>query len=365
MFFFATWTLKKKAAAVVVYILSKKRAKLDIEKKTTHLRDPIPAKVKVAATLKFLSCGINYVELQYLFRVHKSNLSQFIPEVCEAIYMQLKEKYLKTPCTEEEWRKIALQYEELWTFPNCIGSMNGKHIVIKQPKNSGSFYFKYKGTFSIVLLALVDANYKFIYVDVGCNGRISVGAVYQNSTLSKAIHDNVVNIPPQRLVGNGEYLLPHFIVADDAFPLKKYIMKPYAFRGLSREKRIFNYRLSRARRIVENAFGILANRFRVVLSPMLLPPENVKKVTLACCALHNFLRKKKPSEYSPPGSFDVKNLKNGSVHSCEWRSQTQRGMESINFAGSNNYKNDARIIRDKFCAYFNSTGAVPWQETFV
>ena len=78
--------------------------------------------------------------------------------------------------------------------------MDGKHIVIKQPKNSGSYYFNYKGTFSVALLALVDANYKFIYVDVGCNGRISDGDVYRNSSLSNAIENCLLGIPPDRII---------------------------------------------------------------------------------------------------------------------------------------------------------------------
>ena len=77
--------------------------------------------------------------------------------------------------------------------------MDGKHIVIKQPKNLGSYYFNYKGTFSVVLLAFVDANYKFIYVDIGYNGRISHGGVYRNSSLSKAIENCLLGIPPIEL----------------------------------------------------------------------------------------------------------------------------------------------------------------------
>ena len=108
--------------------------------------------------------------------------------------------------------------------------MDGKHIVIKQPKNSGSYYFNYKGTFNVVLLALLDANYKFIYVGVGCNGRISDGSVY--GALSKAIENCLLSIPADRMIAEGMEALPHVILIDDAFPLTINLMKPYPLRNL-------------------------------------------------------------------------------------------------------------------------------------
>ena len=84
-------------------------------------------------------------------------------------------------------------------------------------------------------------------------------------------------------------------------------MKPYASRNQTKEQRIFNYRLSRACRTVENAFGILANRFRVFLSPIALEPAKVEKVVLASCVLHNYLRERSASRaiFTPPGYMDV------------------------------------------------------------
>ena len=67
----------------------------DIKKKSTIMRDPIPPNIKLAATIRFLSTGANYVELQHIFRIHQSTISKFIPEVCEAIYTRLKDTYLK------------------------------------------------------------------------------------------------------------------------------------------------------------------------------------------------------------------------------------------------------------------------------
>ena len=146
------------------------------------------------------------------------------------------------------------------------------------PANSGATYFNYKKTFSIVLLALVDAQYRFICVDVGCNGRISDGGVFRNSILYHAMEDGTLAVPPPCPLPGMSEKVPYFFVADEAFSLKTYLMKPFALRGLTAEKRIFNYRLSRARRVVENAFGILENRFRVFRSALAVLPESAESI---------------------------------------------------------------------------------------
>ena len=161
---------------------------------------------------------------------------------------------VQVPNTEAEWRNIAHGFDTTWNFPHCLGALDGKHVTVRPPVNSGSYYFNYKHTFSVVFMALVDSDYKFIYVDVGCNGRVSDGGVFKNSTLHTAMTDNKLNSPPPEPLPRRSQQAPFVIVADDAFPLSENIMKPYAFRNLTPDQRIFNYRLSRARRIVENAF---------------------------------------------------------------------------------------------------------------
>lgn len=137
----------------------------------------------------------------------------------KTLIMNITILYLQVPCTEAEWKKIAYEFLMQWNFNNCIGALDGKHVVIRPPANSGSYYFNYKHTFSLVLLALVDADYKFMYVDVGCNGRVSDGGVFKNSFLFKVLEDQTLHIPqPQPLPGRTTPI-PFMIVADDAFPL--------------------------------------------------------------------------------------------------------------------------------------------------
>ena len=163
-----------------------------------------------------------------------------------------------------------------------------KHVLIQQPTDSGSF-FNYILSFSIVLLALVDTEYKFLYVYFGCNGRVADGGVFKNSTLFAALENNSLNVPSLKPIIEMHKPLSYMIVSDDAFPLTGYIQKSYSQVGLTKEKRIFNYRLSRAQRIVENVFGILSNRFQVFMAP--------EKVETTCCTLHNYLRSSQESQY--------------------------------------------------------------------
>lgn len=276
---------------------------------------------------------------------------------------------MQVPSTESQWNEIASDFLMKWNFNHCIGALDGKHVLIRPPANSGSYYFNYKHNFSIVLLALVDAEYKFIYVDVGCNGRVSDGGVFKNCSLSKALEEGKLNLPAAKNLPGGERPVPFMIVADDAFPLKENIMKPYSQTGLTTEKRIFNYRLSRARRIVENAFGILSNRFRVFMSPIGLNPEKVEDIVMACCSLHNYLRDHKISRtvYMPSGSVDGEDPDTHIIQPGNWRlEENSQGWQPLARQGSNRHSTAAKQLRDYLCNYFNSShGAVSWQYNMI
>lgn len=159
--------------------------------------------------------------------------------------------------------------------------MDGKHILIKKPPNSRSFYCNYKGTFSIVLFAIVNANYEFIYVHTGTNGRVSDGGIWNKTGIYKRLKVNKLNISNPIKIPNTDDVVPYIFVGDKAFSLMENLMKPYSYRGTHDEK-VVNYRLCRAYRVVENVFGILASRFRVFLLPIAI---NVERIDASSCVL--------------------------------------------------------------------------------
>lgn len=113
------------------------------------------------------------------------------------------------------------------------------------------------------LIAIVSVNYVL--------GSISDGGVWSNSDFGQALYHDEVDLPLDKPLPGTDIPFPHFFVGDEAFPLKKYLMRPFSGRMhhvLPDEQRIFNYRLSRARRVSENAFGILTMRWQVLNSPL-------------------------------------------------------------------------------------------------
>ena len=128
-------------------------------------------------------------------------------------------------------------------------------MTLKKPKNSGALYHNYKAFFSIVMLTLVDGQYKFRWVDVGTAGCCSGAQIFNTCHLKRKIDDGSIGFRDPAPITQGGRDIPYFILADDAFALKTWLMKPYGRRMLTREERIANYRISRDRGVVENAYG--------------------------------------------------------------------------------------------------------------
>ena len=235
-------------------------------------------------------------------------------------------------------------------------------------------------------MAVCDGDYKFTMLDIGECSRQSDGGVFCEEGI--CINNKSLDFPAPEKLTHCDSVLPYVLIGDDAFPMGTNLMKPYPRHNLDDpSKLITNYRFSRARRIIENSFGILAARFRIFRRPIHAKVETVQNITKACTSLHNYLMSGKSFErdnYCPPGFADYQSCnghRNGEWRAVtqndngewravtqndngEWRAVTQNdnGLVSITQAGSHNYSKDAKQIRDDFCQYFNSPeGEVPWQ----
>ena len=256
---------------------------------------------------------------------------------------------MKVPSKKREWLHIAKKFNEKWQYPHCLGAIDGKHVVVQQPPNSGSYFYNYKHTHSIVVLAVAGPDYECLYADIGTNGRVSDGGIWKKCGLALAIEDNKLSLPsPEYLAGCSE-CLPFVLVGDDAFALKPYFMKPYPQQGLSIEKRVYNYRHSRARRISENLFGIVVNRWRFLRTTLQLPPETVESLIKAAFVLHNFLRKgASRNDYCPPGLCDAEDS-SGNLIPGQWRQDNSAILTSLSVSSSgHNSSNLAKSIRNAF-----------------
>ena len=134
-----------------------------IQKAHTNFRLPLEPGIKIAITLRYLATGNKYKTLSYGFRVANNTISLFIPETCEAIIQEFYHIHMKYPKTPEDWKEVSSHFARLWKFQNCLGAIDGKHIAIRTPHKSGTYFYNYKGFFSIVLMAVADANYKFLF----------------------------------------------------------------------------------------------------------------------------------------------------------------------------------------------------------
>lgn len=234
------------------------------------------------------------------------------------------------------------------------------------PKFGGSMYYNYKNFHSTVLMAMCDAKYKFIYVDIGHYGRDNDASIFGQSEVYRMLNNQELPLPEPGLI-NGKHV-PHFIIGDEIFPLKTWLMKPYPHKGLTVPQQVYNYRLSRSRRTIENAFGILSARWRIFHRAIRADVTTVDLIVKAAVALHNYMLCTDNAGYVPAGFIDSYNSEG--VVEGEWRAIVKDDREPALDApprlSARNYTDDAKKQRDHLRDYVNSgAGAVEWQMDHV
>ncbi|XP_068219245.1 uncharacterized protein, partial [Palaemon carinicauda] len=339
-----------------IYLLN--RVSPFITYEDTNMRKAITPHERLSVTLRYLATGRSLNDLKYSAIISTSSLSCIILDTCAAIYKVLHKDYLKFPTSVAKWQIIAREFESRWNFPNCVGAVDGKHVCITPPPDCGSYFWNYKGYNSLVLLGVVNVNYEFTMADIRTNGRVSDGRVIENTEFGKRLSNKRPNIPDDTTPVNSNCRLPYVFVGDEAFALRPNFMKPYPQKDLNAEDRIYNYRLSRARRVVENVFGIMASRFRVFYTSIHLKLSSIEKIVMACVILHNYLRITCPSEYSPAECFHRDDIPNGiTVPGLSVDSITVASL--AHGQGMRNYSKIAKDVRVKFKDFFDNEGAVP------
>lgn len=291
---------------------------------------------------RYLATGNSFHSLHYEFLLGITTIREIVRSTCEAIWTCLQPVFMAEK-TEEDWIHLAEQFYERTNFPNCLCAVDGKHIRRIKPDLTGSTFFNYKSFFSTVLMAFVDADYCFVSIDVGSYGSSSDSNIFKQTNFYKKMQTNQIHIPNPRPLPhdeNGQHM-PFVIVGDEAFSLSENVLRPYPRRRLDISKRIFNYRLTRARRMVECAFGLLCSKWRIFHRPIDVHPEFCDYIVKASCVLHNFVRKRDGIRYED------------TLHGCPLDTIERVGTRS-NVTGTS--------VRDYFARYFTSPqGCVSWQ----
>ena len=292
--------------------------------------------------------GDTITTIAYNFQTGVPTARQIILDTCMVIWDVLALIYMSVP-SEDKWKSIVDEFYKRLNFSNCIGVLDGKHVMIQCPFNSGSLFYNYKSHFSIVLLAVASADYRFVMVDVGSCGSSNDSGVLNHTTFFKIIRNKNLDVSPSQQLPNDteETHIPHVLLGYEAFPLRCNLMRPSARNALTNERHIFNYRLSRARRVVENAFGILANCWKIYHHHIYLNPNNVTTVVKATVVLHNILML--PNDKVHTDIIDNR----GKIFDDMFEDLTKQG---------NSPATTSNDVRNYFTDYFNiDCGSVEWQ----
>lgn len=245
---------------------------------------------RVAITLWCLATCCEYRTIAHLFGVARCTVCVIVHDTCKAIVDILLASYIRFP-QGSELSEVVDGFKTKWGMIQCAGAIDGSHISVLPPALQHTDYYNRKGYYSILIQAVVDDNYLFRDICVGWPGSVHDARVFVNSSLyKKATSGEILNGGVVNVHGTN---IPTFLIGDSAYPLSTWLMKPFSHNSnLTAAERSFNYHLSSARIVVENAFGRLKARWRRLSKRNDMDINNVPCIVTACCILHNMCEKR-------------------------------------------------------------------------
>ena len=256
--------------------------------------DNVDVETQVLTSIYHMAHGSSLRSLVPVFRISHASLHRFYVKTIDAIIKHVAPVHLKFPTTQQEWQSIADRFYERWQWPNCVGAIDGKHVRIEDHPGAGSLNFNYKQYHSLLLIAMVDADYRLVMVDIGANGRAGDARVWNTMRFNEMWAINRFPIPPPACLPGSTTTMRHFLIGDGGFPLMDGVMVPYTYTRLGQASddsyKKFNKALSRARQCVECTFALLHARFGIIRKALDCDEANAPKIIKAMCSLHNFIQ---------------------------------------------------------------------------
>jgi len=247
--------------------------------------------------------------------------------------------FFQCPQTEEEWLRVSTTFERTTQFPSCLGAACARHIELRKASKADSDYLNERRRPSVLLSAVVNANYEFIVVETCPSGHLSVNNP-PNKILERKLQSSKLPCQPN------SNQLPYVFVADECFKLQENFMVPY--RAVSDKgdeaSKLFNRQLVKANQRAAKTLAMMAWRFGVLQTPVNLDAKKVQTIVKACCYLHNFFKR----ECIFYINSDMEAVIKADMAPIVW------GPNTTVMPHINNCDSDPKYVRDSFSKYFYS-----------
>ena len=297
----------------------------ELSKRNTQLRNAVNLEKRVAIAIRRLAKGDSFTSLSMQFGVGSSTCHAICNDF-ETHLCNIRGDYVKFPVTRDEVQRVINDFQEMSGFPQIAGLIDGTHITILAPSDNKEDYFNRKHQYSVNLMGILDSKQMFLHASVGYPGSIHDSRVLQLSNIYNEIENGDLLSDPITQI-SGLNIRPQ-IIGDSAFPDRSWILKPYPDNNRTPTETGFNKKLCGTRVIVEQGFGLLKSRWRILFKKNEQQLSNVARTVTAAVVMHNFC------------------LQNGDQFEEEINIDYDDNQEN---AVENNICDEARNVRNAIC----------------